>query len=199
MQPLNFSHTFDKLFAANNMTATRACGIVPGRDTMRTPEFNNMPAVIVSLNRMVRHRSLQPAAGFYDLACKLWEEMILSGLYWRDTSFYVDKFHFVGHSVHDNWCQQYCNPNKEDDPLLYRTKADGSKEFMWKTSRAEVTNAWMAGFSHIGKVSCVAWHDIWLNHMVLAHNELFLDKQINGTPAERTDPKWYSGRGSELI
>lgn len=180
------------------MTATRPCGIVIGRYTMHETEFNNMPAVMLATLSLFS--KFWPAVLFYDQGCKL-----LAYIRGRpggpgdNTGIFVDKFHFSGHSRHDAFCQNHCTPHDMTNPLLFRKTRNGELEFMWLTSMAEVTNSWLTGYSSMVKVSSETWHDTLLNHMCLAHNEIFMYNMECGSPAQLTNPKWYEGRGFQLL
>lgn len=162
---------------------------------MREPEFNNPRGVVRALSSIFHLSSLEPSVLFYDSACVVGAELYLT---WFNTVAFVDHFHFIGHSLHDQCCQHVFNPNVQS-PLLYSQPGTPENEFLWKSNMAEVTNSWFEGFSSHVKVSSLTWHDTWLNHMCLARNEMKLREMMRGPPAKLTNPTWYTGRNGTAM
>ena len=194
MAPPKFKHIFEPRYASMNMTLTRSCGTVCLRDTLNVPELNHMAEVRTLVEGSVSQRFM-PSVMFYDSGCRLAQAV---GDSWPHTKIFVDKFHMAGHSLHDSNCQTNHNPNVFH-PHLYRKASDGSDVFLWNSSMAEVTNSWLTGLSGHVKTSCVAWHDAWLNHLCLAHNELTMSRQSK-EGANNQHPQWYKdSRSGELL
>ena len=47
-------------------------------------------------------------------------------------------------------------------------------EFLWKSSMAESTNSWAAGFSTMLKTTNAVWHDFIFNTACMTRNERYL-------------------------
>jgi len=53
------------------------------------------------------------------------------------------RFHFTTHRELD--CAEFCSPEATDDETLWGVDADGEPKFLWNSSVAESSNAWVHG------------------------------------------------------
>ncbi|CAM9811413.1 unnamed protein product, partial [Laminaria digitata] len=122
--------------------ASYCCGIVTGVAPLW--EAEGPTEVATALNHVWKHENTRPEILFYDLACRrrrYLQHHPDAG--WDGTLNYVDRFHFLNHNETD--CNNYCNPNKKDNRLLWRRDVNNRDVFRWNSSMAESNNAFIAG------------------------------------------------------
>jgi hypothetical protein len=129
-----------------------------------------------------------PELIFYDQACRLHHHIITCQKKheWHLTSFKVDRFHYSGHSDHDEFCKATACPDlpgSVDEPpavdsvdverILWRH--DGQKwQFIWRSSMAETTNSWAVGLGSIPRTVNSIYHNILFDVACQTRNERIL-------------------------
>jgi hypothetical protein len=109
----------------------------------------------------------------YDTGCKLHAHIYSNGYQdrWSATATPVDVFHCERkHSKTDLYCQTHCNP------AAYPELVDADGNWVFNTSIAEQTNAWIGGFIAIVREMEVTRYNFFLDEMIKRRNRYIVEQ-----------------------
>ncbi|CAN0495213.1 unnamed protein product [Ectocarpus sp. 12 AP-2014] len=164
-------HTFGYLIC------TWSCGIIAGMSPLIEAEGDSETAA--ALDDIWQDPAHRPNILFYDRGCKRRKHLRCHpDPTWAMTINIVDRFHALHH--HERECQEFCSPNRKDDPLLWINNGVDEPTFRWNSSRAESTNSILHGLG-----PCVSKMSSTMNRLVMMTNmfclnELLLREKLHG-------------------
>ncbi|KAG6818923.1 hypothetical protein H0H93_000251 [Arthromyces matolae] len=158
----------------NEQLVVCCCGIIAGRATMYGAEA--ISAVKDFLKSIYGYNSQNlPDCIFFDNNCLLQEHLQASNdSFFRQCILAVDVFHFENkHDKDHKFCQENCNPASW--PELYN---ESSKEWIFNSSAAEQTNAWIGGYLSITRDMLAHRFNFFLDEMIKRRNEVIVGRLL---------------------
>ncbi|TBU37062.1 hypothetical protein BD309DRAFT_1005086 [Dichomitus squalens] len=151
----------------NEQLVVATCGVILGRATMFGSE--GIDGVMQFLKNMFP--LLLPQVIFFDNACSLKKHVIaLKEKHFDNCIMPVDAFHAkTKHKESDNFCNQHCNAAQW--PELF----NGDK-WIFNSSAAEMTNAWLGGFQAMVREMRAAHYDFFLDEVIKWRNRLTIEE-----------------------
>ncbi|KAJ3524994.1 hypothetical protein NMY22_g10758 [Coprinellus aureogranulatus] len=151
----------------NEQTVLRPCGITMSRATMFGVEAVSNH-LVMQKNTFSVPGSRKPDHSFYDTNC-LAAQQAESDPWFNDVGMCVDVWHFRNkHAVTHKYCQLHCNP------ASYPELMDEHGNWIFNTSIAEQTNAWLGGFFSICREMTATRYDFFLDEMIRLRNKAVL-------------------------
>ncbi|KAG6824098.1 hypothetical protein H0H92_008013 [Tricholoma furcatifolium] len=146
------------------------CGVIAARATIHTeaaPHYQDFLKSIYGYNPVNL-----PDVIFFDNNCHLQEHLQAQGdAFFKQCILAVDVFHFENkHSQKHEFCEKHCNPASWSE--LYKK----SGEWVFNSSAAEQTNAWIGGYLPITRDMLAHRFEFFIDEMIKRRNETVITR-----------------------